>query len=130
MTAQLTPLVLVSLALAGGVGAVLRAIADATIAPRHSLPLGLFLVNLTGAFLVGLAAAASTLLAPEIVLVITVGFCGGYTTFSTASLRAAQDLAAKRWWPALTTAVAQAVAAVGLTALGLAVASLLLGFSG
>jgi len=48
-------------------------------------PLGTFLVNITGCFLIGLLYALSeknNLPAPEWRLALTTGFCGGFTTFS------------------------------------------------
>ena len=51
-------------------------------------PYGTLVVNLTGSFLLGLVMEGSqhsTLLGPELRLGITVGFMGGFTTFSTFS---------------------------------------------
>ncbi len=52
----------------------------------HPFPIGTFIVNLLGCFLIGLFYGLSekgTLLTPEWRLLLTTGFCGGYTTFST-----------------------------------------------
>jgi CrcB protein len=49
-------------------------------------PLGTFIVNLTGCFLIGLFYALGekgNLLSPEWRIALTTGFCGGFTTFST-----------------------------------------------
>lgn len=49
-------------------------------------PLGTFIVNLLGCFLIGLFYAISeknNVLAPEWRIALTTGFCGGFTTFST-----------------------------------------------
>lgn len=45
------------------------------------------LVNITGAFVIGLIAAISvkTGIHPKLVLFLKVGLCGGFTTFSTFS---------------------------------------------
>jgi CrcB protein len=51
-----------------------------------SFPLGTFIVNMIGCFLIGLFYALSekgSLLSPEWRLALTTGFCGGFTTFST-----------------------------------------------
>ncbi len=51
-------------------------------------PSGTLLVNVTGSFLLGLFlrfALDSPTLTPEFRAFLTVGFCGGYTTFSTFS---------------------------------------------
>ena len=54
-----------------------------------TLPVGTLLVNIVGSFLIGLitAWAAKTQAMPkELLLFLTVGFMGGFTTFSSFSL--------------------------------------------
>lgn len=54
-----------------------------------SFPIKTFLINIVGAFVIGLVAAASAKnnsLNPQLVLFLKVGVCGGFTTFSTFSL--------------------------------------------
>jgi len=54
----------------------------------RGLPYGTLAVNVAGSFLLGLVmegSLRSTLLSPELRLGITVGFMGGFTTFSTFS---------------------------------------------
>jgi CrcB protein len=54
----------------------------------RSLPYGTLAVNVIGSFLLGLlmeGSLRSTMLTPEVRLGITVGFMGGFTTFSTFS---------------------------------------------
>jgi CrcB protein len=49
-------------------------------------PIGTFFVNITGCLLIGLIygfSERSSLLSPGWKLFLTVGFCGGFTTFST-----------------------------------------------
>lgn len=51
-----------------------------------SFPLGTFLVNILGCFLIGLfygISEKSEFLTNEWRLFLTIGFCGGFTTFST-----------------------------------------------
>jgi len=51
-------------------------------------PTGTLLINITGSFLLGLIlryGVETATLSPEIRAFLTVGFCGGYTTFSTFS---------------------------------------------
>lgn len=54
-----------------------------------SFPFGTFFVNILGCFLVGLIfgiGEKSNTLSPEVRMFLMVGFCGGFTTFSTFSL--------------------------------------------
>jgi fluoride exporter len=51
-----------------------------------SFPYGTFMVNITGCFLIGFFFGLSekgSMLSSEWRLFLTVGFCGGFTTFST-----------------------------------------------
>ncbi|NOZ46237.1 MAG: fluoride efflux transporter CrcB [Chlorobi bacterium] len=51
-------------------------------------PIGTMTVNILGSFLIGLIYALSeqsNILSPEIRLFLAVGFCGGFTTFSSFS---------------------------------------------
>lgn len=53
-----------------------------------ALPFGTLAVNVVGSFLIGLimeGSLRSTLLTPELRVGLTVGFLGGFTTFSTFS---------------------------------------------
>lgn len=54
----------------------------------RTFPYGTFVVNILGAFLIGLImefALRSTLVSPNLRIGLTVGFLGGLTTFSTFS---------------------------------------------
>lgn len=54
----------------------------------RSLPYGTLAVNVLGSFLLGLlmeSSLRSTLMSPELRVGLTVGFMGGFTTFSTFS---------------------------------------------
>jgi len=51
-----------------------------------SFPLGTLMVNILGCFIIGLIYGLtdrSNILNPELKMFLTVGFCGGFTTFST-----------------------------------------------
>lgn len=73
--------------LGGGLGAILR-FALSSIEVRSSFPLMTFLINLTGAILIGVIAGAASQaqLSGNLLLFLKTGLCGGYTTFSTFSL--------------------------------------------
>jgi fluoride exporter len=50
-------------------------------------PWGTFAVNVIGSFVIGVFASAPSNLSPDARLFITVGLCGGFTTFSSFSLQ-------------------------------------------
>jgi CrcB protein len=60
-----------------------------------TFPLGTLLINVTGSFLLGLIsryALDSAAISAEVRGLLTIGFCGGYTTFSSFSLEAVRQL--------------------------------------
>lgn len=64
-------------------------------------PWGTFAVNILGSLLIGIIYGLSEkgdLLSPEIRLLIAVGFCGGFTTFSTFSNDAFLLLRQQEWF--------------------------------
>ena len=70
----------------GGLGSILRYLVGRHV-PIH-FPLGTFLVNISGCFLIGIfysLAERHTGISPEWRLFLVTGICGGYTTFSTYS---------------------------------------------
>ena len=77
------------LSVAGALGALTRLAVDGAVRTRHGgWPYGTLLVNVSGSFLLG-ALTGLVLFrgAPgELRTVLGTGFCGGYTTFSTASV--------------------------------------------
>ncbi|WP_424937232.1 MULTISPECIES: fluoride efflux transporter FluC [Bacteria] len=80
----MSPLALVLAALAGGLGAAARYLVDRGVSRLAGarFPWGVFLVNVTGSFALGVVTGAL----PEAVFVVGAGLLGGYTTFSTAML--------------------------------------------
>lgn len=76
--------------LAGSVGAMARFVLDAAIRARlrAGFPWATLIVNLTGSALLGTLAGltAAGTASPAVALVLGTGFCGGYTTFSTATV--------------------------------------------
>ena len=76
-------------AVAGGAGAVLRALLIHHVSLRHvdPLPLGTLVVNASGSLVLGVLTGLSLYhgLGSPTLAVVGVGLCGGYTTWSTAS---------------------------------------------
>ena len=77
----------------GGLGALARYYVAGLIQPAGYLfNWGIFVVNVSGGFMMGLIVEASALklnLPPDLRAFLTVGILGGYTTFSTFSLDSA-----------------------------------------
>jgi CrcB protein len=73
--------------IAAGLGAVARYLLDTVIQHRHrgTFPLGTLTINLVGSFVLGLVTGLATHhgLSSRTTIVAGVGFCGGFTTFST-----------------------------------------------
>jgi CrcB protein len=70
------------------IGGVLRYLVSRSVQNTFisSFPYGTFTVNVIGCFLIGLIYGFSergSILSPDLRLFLTVGFCGGFTTFST-----------------------------------------------
>lgn len=73
----------IALSVAGGLGAVARAVAThlANVRIGRAFPYGTLAVNLSGAFALGVLSAAG--LGTAALAICGAGFLGGYTTFST-----------------------------------------------
>lgn len=74
--------------LGGGLGSIARFLCQKLMYERtpHPFPFGILIVNVSGCFLLGVfyaLAEKGNLLTPEWRLLLTTGFCGGFTTFST-----------------------------------------------
>jgi CrcB protein len=120
------------LAVGGGaaVGAWLRWILGIVLNPvLPTLPLGTLTANLVGGLLMGVAmelAARYTDLSPEARLLMTTGFLGGLTTFSSFAGEMTVLLLRRDWlWTALGIG-AHVVGSIVLTLLGIAIARALL----
>jgi CrcB protein len=75
-------------ALGSAVGGVARLALASVVQQRvgPDFPVGTLVVNITGSFVLGLLlryALATDAISPEVRALLTTGFCGGYTTFST-----------------------------------------------
>ncbi|MGH7487743.1 MAG: fluoride efflux transporter CrcB [Gemmatimonadaceae bacterium] len=81
-------------AIGSGIGGVVRLLLGNFIQQRvgTSFPLGTLVINITGSFILGFLiryALATPNITPELRALMTTGFCGGYTTFSTYSFETA-----------------------------------------
>jgi fluoride exporter len=90
-----------------------------------TFPAGTLLVNVSGSFLLGVIiryALETPSLTPEVRAFLTIGFCGGYTTFSTFSYETVALLKDGEWARAGIYITASVVLSLVGTFLGFALA--------
>jgi fluoride exporter len=108
-------------------GGLVQRLADTTF------PAGTLLVNVTGSLLLGLIvryAVETPTISPEIRAFLTIGFCGGYTTFSTFSYEAVAMLEDGQWSRAGLYVSASVLLSLLGTLLGFALARELIALRG
>ncbi len=102
-----------------GIGGFLGAVARYAVALWigrqwiSSFPLGTFVINVSGSFLIGLLMALFTerfLVSPQWRLLLVVGFLGAYTTFSTFEYETGALLKDGEWLMAMLNVVLSVVA--------------------
>jgi len=105
-------------ALAGAAGAVARLVVDGHVLTRTGgrLPWGTALINISGAFVLGLIAGVAPCHA--LALIVGTGFLGAYTTFSTWMLETLLLGESGRTNAAVTNVVGQLVVGLAAAALG------------
>ena len=120
--------ILFSVAIGGAIGSLLRYYVAGAIqsAAWPGFPWGIFFVNISGGFVMGVIAELSALklnLTPELRAFLTVGILGGYTTFSTYSVEIFElAMVRKQPWLALAYALGSVAAGFVGAALGWAAA--------
>lgn len=107
-------------AIAGAAGAVARFVIDGHVLARTGgrLPWGTAVINLSGAFALGLIAGATP--SHEFSVIVGTGFLGAYTTFSTWMLETLLLGESGRAPAAVANAAGQVVAGFAVAALGFA----------
>lgn len=109
--------------LGGGIGASLRFIIDGAImrGVRSGYPWGTFLINATGAAILGLLTGLtdSSVLDSSWLFILGGGVMGGYTTFSTAMVDTVHMLQRRAWGHALFNGIGMLVVTVALALAGL-----------
>lgn len=110
---------LIAVAAGGALGSMLRYVLSG-IALAESVwcgfPLGTFAVNAAGSLLIGVVLGAE--LPPPAVRLLAVGFCGGFTTFSTFSADTLRLLRAGSYGPAAAYAALSIAVCLACTAAG------------
>ena len=110
------------IAAAGSLGAISRFVLDGHIKARynHGFPWATFMINATGSLLLGFVSGL--LLRhhgfAETEMIIGAGFCGGYTTFSTASFETVRLLERREYKRVLGNAAGGLTAAIVAAAAG------------
>jgi fluoride exporter len=106
-----------------GLGALLRAGFNlVTVSITSTLPLGTFISNMVGGYIVGIAVAFfgnNPSLSPEWKLFVITGFLGGLTTFSSFSVEVVGFMQRGEVTWALGTALLHLVGSLALTFLGI-----------
>ena len=70
------------------------------LSPSNGFPVKTLVINVAGAFAIGLIAAAAAKnadISPRIVLLLKTGICGGFTTFSTFALEISDLVRGGSW---------------------------------
>ena len=115
------------ISLAGGAGALARFVVDGAFRSRWAaaFPWATVVINVSGSFVLGVLTGLVLFRHdPDTLrLVLGTGFCGGYTTFGTASVEAVRLAQRGALAAAAGYALGTLVLAVGAGALGLLVVS-------
>jgi fluoride exporter len=112
-------------ALGGAIGSVARALVS-VVAVRlvgAGFPWGTIVINVVGSAIIGIVAAtallpARTVFTQEVRIFLMVGFCGGFTTFSSFSLQTFELLREGRPAAALANVALSVVLCIVATAAG------------
>ncbi len=107
----------------GGVGAVARFVSDGLLRTvlGRTFPWATVVINVVGSFILGFITGLVLFHngSNDVKLIIGTGFCGGFTTFSTASFEAVRLIEERRFIDAIlqvgsTLILSLAAAAIGL----------------
>jgi fluoride exporter len=118
---------LLAVALGSGLGGVARVVLGNAVQARAAgaFPLGTFVVNVSGSVALGFLmryTMASPTMSTEMRVMLTTGFCGGYTTFSTFSYETLTLIEAGDYRRASLYAAASVVLAIIATLVGVWIA--------
>ena len=113
------------IALAGSLGAVVRFLADGAVKTRKgaAFPWATLAINVTGSLALGALTGAFADPHSAWRLVAGTGFCGGYTTFSTASFETVRLVQQRRYVAAISLGGGGLVACVAAALAGFALAN-------
>jgi CrcB protein len=108
-------------ALGGAAGSVLRAVVGHAL--QGKFPWATLLINVVGSFVIGWVMVRVGALEPapaaRLQALAAVGFCGGFTTFSTFSYQTLQQLLQGQWGAAVANILLSVALCLAATWLGL-----------
>ena len=87
-----------------------------------SFPYGTMLINLTGSFLLGLIISLTLeyfIIDPRLRILLTIGFLGSYTTFSTFAHESVTLISQGQWWLGLLNLIGTSLLGALFAALGI-----------
>jgi len=104
-------------------GAAARYAFDTTMRTRRwrGFPWTTLVINVAGSLLMGIVIA-TTIAEPVLRAILAAGFCGGFTTFSTASFEAVRLVEQRRYGTAVVQSLGTLILCLGAAAIGLALA--------
>ena len=110
-------------ALGGAAGSVLRYLLGlwVTRAVGEGFPWGTLLINVAGSFIIGWLATGARPDAVTLRLLLMVGFCGGFTTFSSFSLQTLELLQQGAWIAAWGNVLGSVTLCLAATSAGWAI---------
>jgi len=110
-------------ALGGAAGSVLRYLLGlwVTRAVGGGFPWGTLLINVAGSFIIGWLATGARPDAVTMRLLLMVGFCGGFTTFSSFSLQTLELLQQGAWIAAWGNVLGSVTLCLAATSAGWAI---------
>ena len=113
--------------LGGAVGTAARYLLTTVVQSRATttFPVATWIINVTGSILLGFLmryGLERSTAGPEVRLLLTTGFCGGYTTFSTFSYETARLIEDGDWRQGAAYVVASVVVSLLGTFVGFAIA--------
>ncbi len=110
-------------AIGGAAGSVLRFLCGTAVAQRveTTMPYGTLAVNLIGSLIIGILwglLSKDSTLNSWLVPLFMIGFCGGFTTFSSFSLENMKLLESGQWMTALTYILSSNILGITLAFVG------------